>query len=100
MKKDRSNTFKEKFKSIKVKKKEKENKEKTKEKEKEKEEKKEKKDKKKHKRSLSAGASLMPASTQSPPPGMLPFKIVFILNDRHLGGGDEGGSGPQYLGRQ
>ncbi|XP_065062733.1 ralA-binding protein 1-like isoform X2 [Rhopilema esculentum] len=71
-KKDRSNTFKEKFKSIKVKKRDKENKEKTKEKEKE--EKKEKKEKKKHKRSLSAGAALTPANVQSPPP---PVKPVF-----------------------
>jgi len=66
LKKDRSNTFKEKFKSIKVKKREKESKEKAKDKEKE--EKKEKKEKKKHKRSLSAGASLTATNVQSPPP--------------------------------
>lgn len=77
LKKDRSNTFKDKFKSIKVKKREKEHKEKNKEKErekekekeKEKEEKKEKKEKKKHKRSLSSGDSLAQSNVQPSPPG-------------------------------
>ena len=76
LKKDRSNTFKEKFKSIKVKKREKESKEKAKDKEKE--EKKEKKEKKKHKRSLSAGASLTATNVQSPPPSMASFGLHLL----------------------
>ena len=84
IKKDRSNTFREKFKSIKVKKKEKESKEKSKEKDKEKEEKKEKKEKKKHKRSLSAGATLASVHVQSPPPGSYLYLVRFKISCRAM----------------